>query len=268
MSPTLKRDEVELYWSAEGDGDPVIAIPGLSYTIATWDALVEALVGAGHRVYRFDLRGHGRSSVPAQPYSFSDVLADLEALVGEWKLERPVLCGLSVGSFLSLAYAIEHPGDVRALVLASGSPAARPEDATLAAQLLAGAEESGAIEGWWEALTPVLYSEAHRSRGGEPLARARREFVAQSPLGIAQMLEAVANREDLSGRLAEVAAPTLVLGAEEDALFPPPIQRQLADGIPEATLTLLECGHVSNEELPDEFNAAVLGFLASLPPAG
>jgi proline iminopeptidase len=81
---------------------------------------VAACVDDVARVYRFEPRGCGRSS-SAGPYDLTTALADLDALRAALGLERWVVGGHSWGADLALAYALGHPGRVRALVSLSGS---------------------------------------------------------------------------------------------------------------------------------------------------
>ena len=65
-----------------------------------------------------------------------------------------------------------------------------------------------------------------------------------------------------TARLGAIAAPTLVLGAPQDLIFPPFQSRQIHEGIPGSRLQFTEHGgHASLWEVADEFNAAVLSFL-------
>jgi pimeloyl-ACP methyl ester carboxylesterase len=63
-------------------------------------------------------------------------------------------------------------------------------------------------------------------------------------------------------KLASIHAPTLVVWGRQDVLIPLASGEKLRDGIPGATLVLIEeCGHAPEIERPVEFNRALLGFL-------
>ena len=75
--------------------------------------------------------------------------------------------------------------------------------------------------------------------------------------------EAIMARPDARSDLPGVTCPTLVLCGREDALTPPEVHEELTEGIPDASLRVVErCGHLSSLERPEEVNAALRALLA------
>jgi 3-oxoadipate enol-lactonase len=80
---------------------------------------------------------------------------------------------------------------------------------------------------------------------------------------------AMIGRDDVTGRLAEITAPTLVIVGEQDVDPGVTASVALAARIPGARfIALPDTGHLSALEQPDAFGAAVLRFAAALPPPG
>lgn len=103
-----------------GTGSPVILLHGGSAHARWWDFVVPHL-GADRRALALDFRGHGDSEwAAAGAYAISDYAADVRALIEAFDLQRPVLVGHSLGSFVALRYAVDHPADLSALVLVDG----------------------------------------------------------------------------------------------------------------------------------------------------
>src|SRR4051812_19599374 len=92
-----------------------------------WDANFPALT-EHHQVIAWDLRGHGRSEAPDDPalYTHELALGDMERVLED--AGEAVLCGMSLGGYLSLAFRARHPERVRALVLVDTGPGYRSDD--------------------------------------------------------------------------------------------------------------------------------------------
>jgi len=103
-----------------GDGLPVVFLHGGSAHAHWWDFVVPH-VGAGIRALALDLRGHGDSEWAADgAYRVADYASDVARMIEELSLGRPALVGHSLGSFVALRYAVEHPHDLSALVMIDG----------------------------------------------------------------------------------------------------------------------------------------------------
>lgn len=245
-----------LYYECGGEGnDAVILIPAFSLDTRMWAGEMAALSRVG-RVVTFDLRGHGRSRAPLEPYSASD---DLLGLMDELKLPGAQLVGLSNGARIALDFALEHPERVRSLVLASPGV-------------------SGYTGGDFSYMTPVF--EAVRAKEWEaaaarwaatPLMRVRDSAGAAVVRQITfdnRMIWSVARNPERPisppaiRRLEQVRVPVLVVSGAEDL----PDLRRLADTlarrIPGARQVVIPgSGHLVNLAAPREFDAALLGFL-------
>jgi pimeloyl-ACP methyl ester carboxylesterase len=103
---------------------------GYSASGRMWDSNVPALAQE-RALITWDLRGHGGSDTPEDPaaYTHQASLADMEALLDRVSATRAVLCGQSLGGFLSLRFNLEHPERVAGLVLVDAGPGFR-DDAT------------------------------------------------------------------------------------------------------------------------------------------
>jgi 3-oxoadipate enol-lactonase len=98
-----------------GDGPPVVLLHGLSATRRNVVQGSRALVKRGYRLISYDARGHGASS-PAPSYEYADLVADLSAVLDHLELDRAALVGSSMGAATAMAFTLEHPERVPALV--------------------------------------------------------------------------------------------------------------------------------------------------------
>ena len=149
-------DSLEIHVESVGEGIPVVLIHGLGLSGAIWNRVRDSL-GPGYRLVMIDLRGAGRTrELVRKELSLEQWAADLGALLAALEIERPVLVGHSLGASIALKYALEQPGDVRALVLIGVDA----NLSNLAPRMLASAEriEAMGMEAWvaefWSANPP------------------------------------------------------------------------------------------------------------------
>jgi pimeloyl-ACP methyl ester carboxylesterase len=202
-----------------------------------------------HRIVTWDLRGHGQTRTPTDPsaYSQASALADMAALVATEDHGPAVLCGHSLGGYLSLAFHAVQPDRVAALILVATGPgyrdqAARAKWNALAHRLARQIETSGQL-----GTAPGL------GQPGPPedLALAARGILPQTDSTVIDSLPTI-------------RVPTLIVTGAQDRRFLA-AAAYMADKIPGATTaTIDDAGHLPNLEQPAAFNRHLLDFLAAL----
>jgi pimeloyl-ACP methyl ester carboxylesterase len=143
--PYLELPDVRLFYTDEGDGEPVLLVHGYTADSADWSWQIPHLVES-HRVIAVDLRGHGASSTPADGYTSEVMAADLAALLEHLATGPVVAFGHSMGAGIVSVLAVEHPGTVAAVVAVD--PAYLVDDEVVAAigPLLEAVDADGIVE--------------------------------------------------------------------------------------------------------------------------
>lgn len=177
--------------------------------------------------------------------------------------ERFALAGLSMGGYVALEILRIAPERVIRLALLDTSAIAdRPEDSQRRRDLLALAER-GQFKGVTRQLLPRLI---HRDRLEDETLTSVIYAMADTvgKAGFVRQQTAIMGRSDKRSLLPSIRTPTLVVVGRQDALTPPALAMELAAGIPEARLDVLEdCGHLATLERPDETTAALRRWLRS-----
>jgi pimeloyl-ACP methyl ester carboxylesterase len=266
FSEHLEIHGAPLYVEATGGGPSLLFIHAGVADCRMWQDQVGPL-SAHHRVIRCDLRGFGKSPVPAGPFSnVEDVLGILDAL----DAKQVVCIGSSFGARVVVDFALSYPERVRALVLAAPS--------------ISGEEPSSRIEQFWED------EEAYLARGDleaatelnlqlwvdgpyrtpdqvDPIVRER---VRAMQLNVFQVpvpdgAEVVSPQEMAMDRLSELRMPTLLISGALDLEEKVTLAEQVAQSIPHARHQIVDnAAHLVNMEQPQRFNRAVLEFLEEL----
>lgn len=254
---------IEIDYRDEGAGVPVIFVHAFPLNQRMWD---EQFSGLRDRVrmISLDLRGFGNSDAPDGPYSIDEMAADVRGLMTALEIERAVLVGLSMGGYIVLAFFRNHPEVVRGLVLADTRAGADTEEARerrLRSAMKAEREGSRAIG---EDMIPLLLGRTTLETRPSVVEKVRAMIEGNSPQGIAGAQRAMAGRRDSINMLSVIDVPTLIVVGSEDALTPVAEAEGLYGGIRGARLrTIDSAGHLSNLEQPEDFNAALIDFIAS-----
>lgn len=126
----IDRDGVKIYYEVHGEGPPLLLTHGYSSTSAMWHGQVDALA-KDHKLILWDMRGHGQSDYPDDPAAYSEALTvgDIAAILDVVGTERAIIGGLSLGGYMSLAFARAHPKRVRALLIIDTGPGFKKYDA-------------------------------------------------------------------------------------------------------------------------------------------
>jgi pimeloyl-ACP methyl ester carboxylesterase len=176
--------------------------------------------------------------------------------------ERFALLGLSMGGYVALEVVRRAPERVTALALLDTS--ARPESAGQSARR---AELAAVVaeRGFPAMLDELWPHEVAASRVGDAALRQRFDamMTRAGPEVFLRQQQAVTRRADSRPLLAQVVVPALVPCGREDRITPRDGSEELAAGLADARLVVLDdCGHLSSWERPDAVTAAVREWLA------
>jgi len=253
---------IRLHYVQVGQGIPLVLIHGFPLDHTLWQGQIDGLADAAS-IIAPDLRGFGQSDAPEGTYTMETHADDLRALLDALQIERAVLCGLSMGGYIALAFWRKYPSRARALVLVdtragADAPAARQNRLDMAEKVRRHGSAFAA-----EAMLPRLMAESTRRSRPDLIESVRAMILRQSPTGIIGAQLGMAERPDSTPMLGTITVPTLVVFGAEDTVTPPETEgRALADAIPNASLVVIpNAGHLSNLEQPETFNAAVREFL-------
>jgi pimeloyl-ACP methyl ester carboxylesterase len=234
---------VTLAGESAGDGPPVVLLHGLSATRRNVVQGSRHLPRRGYRLIAYDARGHGASD-PAPRYEYSDLAADLDAVLAHFDLERAALVGSSMGATTAMAFALAHPERVPALVQITPAYTgdARGDGDTwemMAAELERGdldafarlAQPDGVPERWREVARDATRQRMERHEHPEAVARALRDV----PKSIAWT-----GLEPLEG----LELPVLIVGSRDvaDPQHPLTVAQEYARRLPRAELVVEEEG--------------------------
>jgi pimeloyl-ACP methyl ester carboxylesterase len=242
---SIQNEGARIWYSTYGSGPPVILLHGGLGHSGNWGYQVPALLERGYRAVLIDSRGHGRSTHDARPFSYELMASDVLAVMDALHLERVALVGWSDGA-------------CTALILAAKAPSRAAGVFYFACNM----DPTGLKP--FEA-TPTL---------NRCFARHGRDYaqLSATPGHFKSFVEDVS----LMGRtqpnysahdLAKISVPVVILQSEHDEFIKREHAEYLARAIPGADFILLnDVSHFAPLQRPEQFNAAILEFVAKVLP--
>jgi len=266
--PTFQRGLYDLHYEVLGSGPgvPVVLLHGLLYSSALMERLARLL--DGREVLLLDLHGHGLSSRPTDvaAYSWESFSDDVVGLLDHRDVDRAVVGGLSLGANVTLAVAYRHPERTAGLViempvLSRGYPIGRTVFGAMARLLRLG-----------DPLLVPLTSTIRRLPvpGWAPEVRAVRDVAGFHPGAARALLVGLLDDErvpDDPVSLAQIKAPSLVVGHHLDPLHHIEDARDLARDLPDGRL--VEASTIVDHRLrPGLLAGVIASFLEDVDRLG
>lgn len=275
---TAAFDDVAMHYRSVGEGVPLVFLHGAWSDATSWDPQVERFSDR-YRVVTVDARGHGRTGgTPAEEYSVDLFVDDLRELLARLDVERPILCGLSLGSMMAQTYAVRYPDEVRGVILASPlrsmPPVSLPSTVKSVANPSLAIANSLAVAGS-EATFRTLLRWIRTVEGGPWLARDPEiraeaiEIAGRTPTGeFEKIFDALYGFSPPSlDAVGATGVPTKVIYGDGEATA---VKRQCED-LAEATTTratkIPDAGHLVNLDRSEAFNDEVEAFVSDVDSA-
>lgn len=240
-----------------GDGFPVVLLPGLGGTGNMFQPQMRAL--SGYRVVRFDMPGAGRSPRPAGPLSMEGIADAVRGALQGLGVTRAHFVGHSMGTMVCQRLAVTEPTLVASLTLFGAL--AEPTDAVRAALLeRARLARSGGMADIADQIVAGALSAQTREQSPAAVAFVRESVTRQDPESYALNCEALSKGTAVDAR--RIAAPSLLITGDADAVNPPSVAQALADRIRGARFAVPDrCGHWATVEAPRDSTERLVEFL-------
>jgi pimeloyl-ACP methyl ester carboxylesterase len=259
-------DGLRVHYRDRGAGPVVLLLHGSNASLFTWEVWATDLA-RDHRVVTLDLPGHGLTGPdPHARYSAAGMADFLDHFVATLGLGRFTLGGNSMGGGVAWRYTVLHPDKVERLILVDAAGLPRAEPPPFGFRMFR-RPVVGHVARWFSPRFLVAKSVrdvyGDPSRVSEALVDQYDDFLLRAGNREATRQRFAGHEDDLSPRLGEIRAPTLILWGSRDRWILPRYAEQFHAAIAGSELVMLDgLGHVPMEEDPARTLAPVRAFLA------
>lgn len=252
----IKINGVQLGYEFWGKvAPPIVFLHGFGLDRSIWHDLVRKHLG-DQQVLLFDLRGHGKSDVPEGPYSMSLLAEDVAQCLDALGVTKAVVCGHSMGGYITLAFAAQHPEMLAGLGLITTNAQADPDEKRSGRYALIEQVRARGAIAVAESLAPRL------SYDENVINLSYRLILNTDPEGLIGALKGMAERPDRRALLPKISVPALVVAGEEDQITSLSDATAMANALPKGhILPLPGVGHMPMVEAVAELSQGLQSLI-------
>jgi len=255
-------NDLSVFTEGNNESKTILFVHGFPYDHFMWVEQVKEF-SKNFFCVSYDIRGLGDSPVGDGQFTMEMFVDDLEKIIDELKLDRPILCGLSMGGYISLRAMERMQDKFSGLILCDTKSEADDNQGKLkraaAIKQINSGNYNELIETFVRNCFGDKYVEEDNSNYNEVVERSKKN----NSLGVKGCLLAMAGRTDTTESLSKINLPTLVVCGSEDKLSPPNVMKPMTEKIPNCKFVLVEAaGHMTPIENPKQVNSAIKEFLS------
>ena len=210
----------------------------------------------------YDVRGLGKSKAGDGQFTIEQFVDDLTSIINNLKIDKPILCGLSMGGYISLRAVERMQNKFSALILCDTKSGADTNEAKInRAKAIKKINNSG-FNNFIEEFLTNCFAENFINKNSAEFGKIISHSQNNDPVGVKGCLLAMAARTDTTGFLQKINISTLLICGSEDKLTPPKVMKAMANQIKGADFVVIEgAGHMTPVEKPDIVNQTIKKFL-------
>ncbi len=261
----LTLDGRRIYFDLVGPEEAPVVL--FSHSLASdsgmWAEQLPPLLGAGFRVLRADMRGHGGSDPVKGDTTMAALAGDLARLLSTLGIERVHYVGLSIGGMIGQAFAFDHRQRLLSALWSDTLPASPKGGEAAWAERQRIVKEAQSVAPLADPTMERWFTEAFRARRPSRWKEIRDTVAATTAEGYLGATAAILDF-DFTARLPSLALPVLVVCGAEDQGTPPAENRRLSGLVPGARYEeIAGARHFANVEREWAFNRILMEWLLS-----
>lgn len=254
-------NDLSVFTTGGKENSPILFIHGFPFDHYMWDKQIEKF-NSDYYCITYDIRGLGSSPVGDGQFTMESFVDDLANVIDTLDLDKPSLCGLSMGGYISLRAVERMEEKLGSLILCdTKSLADNNEGRVNRAKGIKQINDEG-VERFVEQFISNCFAEGFKQTSDTEYETILRKSKKYDAVGVKGCLLAMAGRTDTTSYLQNISIPTLVICGEEDKLTPPDVMKSMSDKIKDSKFVTIEgAGHISPVEAATRVNKEIENFL-------
>ena len=255
------KNNISIYEEGDSSKRTIIFVHGFPYDHSMWEKQIDAL-SSSYYCITYDIRGLGESPAGDGQFTMESFIDDLEFIIDELNLNKPVLCGLSMGGYISFRAIERMQNKFGGVIFCDTKPEADNNEGKLKRAASIKKINKEGLEAFVNEFVPNCFAESSIKNMRMQYENILFKSATFDPLGVKGCILAMIGRNDTTGSLNKIKIPSLVLCGEKDKLTPPETMKNLAKNITDSQFILIPgAGHMTPVENPDAVNKAIYEFM-------
>jgi len=260
FSSVMLKTGIRMHYAYKGEpsGTPVILLHGYADSWFSYSNILP-LLDSKYRVYFLDQRGHGKTTQPMGGYAMQQFAADVIAFMDEMKIQKAMIVGHSMGSFVAQHVAVEAPQRVNKLVLEGSATSIRNNTVLDLQREISLLKDTAPVP-------ESFVRDFQVSIAFQPLPQ---EFLAgvvkesrNVPVRVWREVMAEMVAPEANAELKKIKTPTLILWGDKETIFPRSEQDLLVSALKNSVLKVYpNTGHAPHWERPERFAKDLAEFI-------
>lgn len=261
-----KINNLSVFTEGNKKNKAILFVHGFPFDRFMWGAQVKAL-SSSYFCVRYDIRGLGESRAGDGQFTMEMFVDDLKGIVDGMELTKPVLCGLSMGGYISLRAMGRIEDMFSALILCDTKSIADDNETKLKRAGAIKKINDGQFKLFIEEFVANCFSDGFINESEKEYRKVVNRSLKNDPVGVKGCILAMVGRTDTTELLPRIKIPTLVICGSEDKLTPPTVMKPMADKIYGSEFVLVQgAGHMAPIEKADFVNEKIADFVKRINP--
>ncbi len=260
----LITNNISVYKYGKSSCKPIVFIHGFPFDNKMWKKQTNYFSNEYYCI-SYDVRGLGNSSAGNGQFTMELFVDDLFDIIEQLRIEKPVVCGLSMGGYIALRAVERDMNKFSGLILCDSKSEADDNPGKLKR---AGAIKnivSNGLEDFVPGFIKNCVSEKFLMENPKEFSELVSNSSSFSPIGVIGSLLAMLSRTDTTEFLPNINIPSLIICGEFDKLTPPDVMESIHKKIQGSEFVVVpEAAHLSTVENPEYVNQAIKTFLKKI----
>ncbi|HSD62830.1 MAG TPA: alpha/beta hydrolase [Ignavibacteriaceae bacterium] len=260
----IKKNEISIHFEGDDEKIPIVFIHGFPFDHHMWNNQITCF-NENYFCVTYDVRGLGDSVPGDGQYTIELFVDDLEMIIDELKLKKPIICGFSMGGYIALRAVEKIEEKFSGLILCDTRSGADSNEGKINRAIGIQKINLNGVKSYVNEFIQNCFCEKSRKNKRELVGEmiSRSEYFSSS--GIKGCLLAMAARTDTTNYLTKLQLPVLILCGEEDKLTTPTVMMEMKNKISNSEFyTIPDAGHLSPVENPWAVNEHIDKFLKKI----